>query len=110
MYKFILSSAWIFIVGISAAKNNDFLNYNINAPTYISQSKNIINVYLITWLCNGELSETQFSGEFDEVANKLRVEKEVFDVKQNPLYGTKGDLRGLYQYVAGSYYFNKKSN
>ena len=70
-------------------------------------SQHII-VYLITWLCNGELSETLSSGEYFEIENKLRVEKELFDVVRNPLYGTKGDLRGRYQYVAGSYYFNLK--
>ena len=94
----------------SPSNNDNSIKADYFVSTNLSQHITVINVYLITWLCNGELSETQFSGEFDEVANKLRVEKEMFDVKQNPLYGTKGDLRGRYQYVAGSYYFNKKSN
>lgn len=71
-----------------------------------------IKVYKITYLCNGELSESLCWGDYDEIANKLRVEKEFFEVLINPLYGIKGDLRGRYQYVAAgsSYYFNQKNN
>lgn len=95
-------------VGIPSDINNSIkVDYCVSRN--LSQHKNVINVYLITWLCNGELSETQYSGEYDDVANKLRVEREWLDVKENSLYGTKGDLRGRYKYVAGSYYFNKKS-
>lgn len=106
MLKYLLLSFPLFFIGFYSG-NNHSTKADYCVSTNSSQHKNVINVYLITWLCNGELSETQYSGEYDDVANKLRVEKELFDVKDNPLYGTKGDLRGRYKFVAGSYYFNK---
>ena len=108
MFKFFIISFPMLFIGYPSYTNSIKVDHFVS--TNLSQHKNVITVYLITWLCNGDLSETQCSGEYDDIANKLRVEKELFDVVRNPLYGTKGDLRGRYQYVAGSYYFNQKNN
>lgn len=106
MFKCILISSLVFLSGYFTEKK-DSIKIENEVSTKFSQRNDPVKVYLITWLCNGELSETQYYGEYDDVANKLRVEKELLDVKENPLYGTKGDLRGRYKFVAGSYYFNK---
>lgn len=109
MIKCILISSLVFLSSPYIEKK-DSIKVECGISTDISQRNNPVEVFLITWLCNGELSETQYSGEYDDAANKLHVENESFDVKRNNLYGTKGDLRGRYQYVAGSYYFNKNRN
>ena len=108
MIKCILISSLVFLSSPYIEKK-DSIKVEYGISTDISQRNIPVEVFLITWLCNGELSETQYSGVYDDVANKLCVEKGIFDVKENPLYGRKGDLRGRYKYVADSYYFNKKS-
>lgn len=108
MIKCFLIFFLMLLPGYSAEKEPVLLEHEFS--TNVSMKGEMIKVYLITWLFNGELNETQCIGEYDDIANKLRVEKELFDVNRNPIYGTKGDLRGRYQYVAGSYYFNKGHN